>query len=241
MSILHSRHRRLRIAAVATVSVLALAGCGGSSGSAAKTESARPAGQILTDVRAAVSDASSVHLAGHVSSTTAVTLNLHLTRTGGSGTVSSKGLAIRVTRIGNAVYFTGTKAFYRHFTNAAGVALLDGKWLKVPATDSRFGAFSRLTDMRALLGQVLKPAGTVVKVRTRTLHGVRVIGLRDSADNGTLYVSATGVPYPVEIVNTGAHPGLVKFDNWDQPVTLRAPANPIHLGQLAKVGGPQSS
>ena len=54
-----------------------------------------------------------------------VTLDLHLDRTGGSGTVSSKGLAFQVTRIGNAAYFTGTQAFYRHFTNAAGVALLE--------------------------------------------------------------------------------------------------------------------
>jgi hypothetical protein len=238
VTVLRSHDRALRIAALATVSALALAGCGGSGGSAAKPEPAKPAAVILHDARAAVADATSVHLAGHVTSTTAIALDLHLARTGGSGTVSSKGLAFKVTRIGNAVYFTGTKAFYRHFTNAAGIALLNGKWLKVPPTDRRFAAYARLTDMRALLGQVMKPTGTVVKVGTRTIDGVRVIGLRDTTHRGTLYVSATGVPYPVEVVTTGAHPALVRFDHWDQQVTLRAPAGPLRLGQLEKLGGP---
>ncbi len=236
VTILGSYRRALRIAALAAVSVLALAGCGGSGGSA-KPEPARPAAQILHDVRAVVADATSVHLSGHVTSRTAINLDLHLARTGGSGKVSSKGIAFRVTRIGNAAYFTGTQAFYRHFTNPAGIALLNGKWLKVPATDTRFAAFSRLTDMTALLGQVLQPTGTVVKVGTQALDGVRVIGLRDTTHRGTLYVAATGVPYPVEVVTTGAHPAVVKFDHWNQQITLRAPANPIHLWQLKKLGG----
>lgn len=236
MTILRSHDYALRIAALATVCVLALAGCGGSSGSP-KPEPGRPAAQILHDVRAVVADATSVHLSGHVTSTTAINLDLHLARTGGSGSVSSKGITFTVTRIGNAAYFTGTQAFYRHFTNTAGIALLNGKWLKVPATDSRFAAFSRLTDMTALLGQVLKPTGTVVKSGTQALDGVRVIGLRDTTHRGTLYVSATGVPYPVEVVTTGAHPAVVKFDHWNQQITLHAPSDPIHLWQLKKLGG----
>jgi hypothetical protein len=233
--------RALRIAALATVSVLALAGCGGSGGTGAKPEPAKPAALILRDARAAVASATSVHLAGHVTSTTAVTLDLHLSRAGGSGTVSSKGLAFRVTRIKNAVYFTGSRAFYRHFTNAAGIALLNGRWLKVPPSDRRFIAFTRLTDMRTLLEQVLKPTGIVAKVGTRTIDGVRVIGLRDDTHRGTLYVSATGVPYPVEVVTSGAHPAVVRFDHWDQQIRLRAPAGPVRLGQLEKLGGPASS
>jgi hypothetical protein len=233
----HYRHRRALLRIVfATACALALAGCGGSGGSAAKPEPAKPAGQILHDVRVAVAAATSVHLSGHVTGTGTVALDLHLAQTGGSGTVSSKGIAFKVTRIGNIVYFTGTKAFYEHFTNAAGVALLDGKWLRVPARDSRFASFSRLTNLHSLLGQVLKPAGAVVKAGTRTLDGVRVIGLRDTSSHGTLYVAATGVPFPVEIVTTGAHPADVRFDHWNQQITLHAPPAPIRLGQLKRIG-----
>ena len=235
MTPLRPRARALATAALVTVSVLALAGCGGSSGGAAKPETARPAAQILRDVHTAVAAATSVHLSGHVTSTTPVTLDLHLDRTGGSGSVSSKDLAFRVTRIGNAAYFTGSQAFYRHFTSAAGIALLNGKWLKVPATDSRFAAFSRLTDMSALLRQVLAPSGSVVKAGTRTLDGVRVVGLRDTTHRGTLYVAATGAPYPVEVVTGGAHPALVKFDHWNERITLVAPSALVHLWQLQKL------
>ncbi|HEY2787835.1 MAG TPA: hypothetical protein VGI72_00195 [Gaiellales bacterium] len=223
------------LAALLTVCVLPLAGCGGSSGSADRPEPARPAAQILRDAHTAVAAATSVHLSGHVTSTTPVILDLHLDRTGGSGAVSSKGIAFRVTRIGNAAYFTGTQAFYRHFTNAAGIALLNGKWLKVPATDTRFSAFSALTDMTGLLGQVLQPSGTVVKAGTRTLDGLRVIALHDTTNRGTLYVAATGAPYPVEVVTGGAHPALVKFDHWNQAITLRAPSPLVHLWQLQKL------
>ncbi len=227
--------RGLPIAVIVTICVLALAGCGGSSGAAAKPETARPAAQILRDVHSAVAAATSVHLSGHVTSTTAVMLDLHLDRTGGSGAVSSKGISFRVTRIGNAAYFTGTQAFYRHFTNAAGIALLNGKWLKVPFTDSRFAAFSRLTDMTGLLGQVLQPTGTVMKAGTRTLDGVRVIALRDTTNRGTLYVAAKGAPYPVEVVTGGTHPAVVRFDHWNQRITLRAPSQLVHLWQLQKL------
>ena len=244
MTILRSHHHALRIAALATVSVLALTSCGGGSGGSSASakgngESAKPAAEILRDAGAAVAKATSVHLAGHVGGASEVGLDLRLGRAGGSGTVSTNGLVITVTRIGHAAYFTGSKAFYQHFTNAAAAQLLEGKWLKVPATDSRFAAFSRLTDMRALLGQILKPnQGTVVKAGTRILHGVPVIGLLDKTHKGTLYVSATGVPYPVEVVVTGgARPGRISFDHWDDAVTLSPPAHSIDLAQLSKLGG----
>jgi hypothetical protein len=241
MNSLRSPHHALRIAALAIVSVLALSGCGGGSGgsSAPKPngESAKTAAEILSDAGAAVAKATSVHLAGHVGGASTVGLDLRLARVGGSGTVSTNGLVIKVTRIGHAAYFTGSKAFYLHFTNAAAAQLLEGKWLKVPATDSRFAAFSRLTDMRVLLGQILKPSGTVVKAGSRILHGVPVIGLRDKTHKGTLYVSATGVPYPMEIVASGARPGRISFDHWDDVGTFTAPAHAIDLAQLAKLGG----
>jgi hypothetical protein len=220
----------------AAACALALAACGSSGAATTIRESAKPPGQILTDVRAAVAHATSVHLAGHVSSATPITIDLHLSRTGGSGTVASTGLRFEVTRIGRAAYFTGTQGFYRHFTNHAGIVLLNGRWLKVPANDPRFTSFAALTDMNALLGQILKPAGAVVKAGTKTVGGVRVVGLRDTS-HGTLYVAATGTPYPVEIVTTGAHAGSVRFDQWNRTITLHAPANPVRLGQLANAGG----
>jgi hypothetical protein len=231
--------RRVLVVLAAGAAVLGLSACGGSGSGASASfahESAKPAGQILTDVRAVVAAATSVHVSGHVGGQTRVGVDLHLSRTGGSGRVAASGLAFKVTRIGKAVYFTGNEGFYRQFTNAAGIRLLDGRWLKVPVTDKRFGSFTGLTDMSGLLGQLLHPSGTVTKIGVRTVGGQRVIALRDSANGGVLYVAATGVPFPVEIVSTGAHAGQVLLDHWNQKITLTPPARPVYLTQLQKAG-----
>jgi hypothetical protein len=237
-------HRRmLRIAVLAATGAVALTGCGGSGGPSTlhvklvNGESGKSAGQILRDVRAAVTKASSVHLSGDVQGTTTVGLDLYLAAKGGRGTVSTNGLRIRVTRIGNAAYLSSSNAFYRQFTNAAGMHLLQGRWLKVPVSNARFGAFGDLTDMQALLATILQPKGAVVKAGTQTLHGIAVIGLRDSTGGGTLYIAATGPPFPVELVQSGAHHGVVTFDHWGGPVVLRAPGHPVYLTQLGKRSG----
>lgn len=236
--------RRALAALAAGTAATVLAACGGSGPGATASfahEPAKPASQILTDVRSVVAAATSVHVSGHVGGSTRVAVDLHLSRTGGSGRVSASGLAFKVTRIGKAVYFTGNEGFYRQFTNAAGVRLLDGRWLKVPVTDTRFGSFSGLTDMTGLLGRLLHPSGTVTKIGTRTIGGQRVIGLRDTANGGVLYIAASGVPYPIEVVSTGVHAGQVLLDHWNQQITLSAPPRPVYLTELQKAGAFASS
>jgi len=242
-----SPQRVLRIAVLAAAAALALAGCGGSGGPStlhvkvAKPESAKSAGQILSDARAAVAKAASVHLAGHVEGTSPLGLNLHLGRAGGSGTVSTTAFVIRMTRIGHAAYFMGStvrsRAFYTRFTTAAGAHMLEGRWLKVPVSDTRFRAFNGLTDMQTLLATILTPNGSVIKAGTRMLHGVSVIGLRDATGDGTLYVAAAGVPYPLELVQARPHRGVIVFGQWNRPVSLNAPADPVYLSQLPKLSG----
>jgi hypothetical protein len=247
MTMPSSPQRLLRIAALTAAAALALTGCGGSGGPSTlhvkvtKPEPAKPAGQILSDARAAVAKATSVHLAGHVEGTSPLGLNLRLGRAGGSGTVSTTTFVIRITRIGHAAYFMGStvrsRDFYTHFTTVAGAHMLEGRWLKVPVSDTRISAFSSLTDMQALLAAILTPKGSVVKAGTRTLHGVSVIGLRDSSGDGTLYVAASGVPYPLELVQAGPHRGVIVFGQWNRPVALNAPAHPVYLSQLPKLSG----
>jgi hypothetical protein len=239
MIVLRPRRRILAAVLAASLAALGVSACGGSGSGAQASfanESAKPAKQILADVQSVVAAATSVHLRGRVGGKTPAEIDLHLYRTGGSGQVSSKGLAFKVTRLGKAVYLTGNEGFYRGFTNTAGVRLLDGRWLKVPVSNTRFAAFTGLTDMAGLLGQVLKPSGSVTKLGMRTVAGVRVIGLRDAGNGGTLYVAASGVPYPIEVVNTGANAGTVRFDHWNQHITLHAPPRPVYLAQLERAG-----
>jgi hypothetical protein len=64
-----------------------------------------------------------------------------------------------------------------------------------------------------------------------TYKGQPVIELKDSK-GGSLFVAATGTPYPVAIVGDGTHKGTVVFSGWNQPVTLTAPAGAIDQQQL---------
>lgn len=89
----------------AGAAVLAASACGGSGSDATTSfahESAKPASRILSDARSVVAAATSVHLSGRVGGSSAVAVDLHLSRTGGSGRVSASGLAFKVTRIGRA-------------------------------------------------------------------------------------------------------------------------------------------
>ena len=104
-----------------------------------------------------------MHLTGHVEGTSPLGLNLQLGRAGGRGTLSTTTFVIRIAVVAPA-YFTGSsghsRAFYTHFTTAAGAHMLEGRWLKVPVSDTRFSAFSGLTDMQTLLATILTPNGS---------------------------------------------------------------------------------
>jgi hypothetical protein len=52
-----------------------------------------------------------------------------------------------------------------------------------------------------------------------------VIVLKEQrASGGTLYIAASGKPYPVSIVSpNGGGAGAVNFDQWDKPVPISVP------------------
>jgi hypothetical protein len=61
-----------------------------------------------------------------------------------------------------------------------------------------------------------------------------VVAIRDASKGGTLYVAATGAPYPVAIVRTGAGDnGAVVFDGWNTSVAVTVPKNAVDLSKLS--------
>ena len=53
----------------------------------------------------------------------------------------------------------------------------------------------------------------------------------DSTKSGTLYVAATGKPYPVSVAKGSS--GSITFDSWNAAVTLNAPPNAVDISALA--------
>ena len=234
------RHH-IRIVLLAALSILAgtlaLAGCGGSSSSGNGLESKTPE-QILEATKAAASTASSVHIKGSiVSAGKPIALNMELLAgKGGKGTISQEGFTIQLIQTGGAVYINGSADFYKHVSGSAGAAaLLQGKWLKAPANSGELASLAELTDLAKLIDAALANHGTLSKGSTTTIEGQKAVTLHDNR-GGTLYVAATGKPYPLAIAKTGKESGRVVFNRWDQPVTLEAPAGAIDIGALQKGG-----
>jgi hypothetical protein len=217
---------------VLPLAIVTLAGCGTTSktnGIAAK----QPA-EALAAAKAAAHAASSVHVSGSAASGgSPITLDLDLVAgQGGRGQVSENGLSFEVIHVGNTVYIKGTPAFYRRVGGPAAARLLQGKWLKAPASVGSFASLASLTDLRQLADTTLAIRGRPARAGSATVGGQKAVGITNAARGGTLYIATTGPPYPVAVTEDGAGGGRIVLDRWNEPVSLAAPANALDITQL---------
>jgi hypothetical protein len=226
--------RRSSVAALLLALTLtaALAGCGSSStgnGVASKT----PA-EIVAAAQATADGASSVYISGTIVSTEApVSLDMELLAgKGGRGRIAQSGLSFELIQVGETIYIDGSAAFYRHIGGPAAAQLFQGKWLKAPAATGEFAPLVALTDQRRLMNSALATRGTLRNAGVTTVNGQKAVAVDDISEGGTLYVAATGKPYPIEVVKDGGKGGTVVFDRWNEPVTLVAPADAIDITKL---------
>ena len=225
--------RRLIVAVYVVLSVAVLAGCGGSK-STSNGVASKSADQIVAAAKAAASSATSVHAYGSGSDNgVPLVINLHIVAgKGGKGSLSEHGLSFQLVRIGSTAYIKGSSAFYKRFAGAAAAQLLQGKWLKASATSGQLAALTPLTDLSKFFDTALANHGKLAKSETKTVHGVEVIGVKDTTKGGVLYVATSGKAYPIEVTKTGASGGTLTFDQWNQPVALSPPPNAVDISKL---------
>jgi hypothetical protein len=220
----------------------ALPGCGGGSSSSSSSGSGvqdKSPEDILAATKVASDAARSVHVSGSiVSGGSPITLDMSLLAgKGGRGQLSEGGLSFELIQVGDTVYIKGSPAFYKHIGGSAAAQLLQGKWLKAPASNSDFSSLSQLTDLRQLVDQTLSNHGSsLAKIGTSTINGQKVVGITDKSKGGTLYIATTGTPYPIQIAKSGSGGGKINFDRWNSSVTVAAPANAIDVTQLQRAG-----
>jgi hypothetical protein len=224
-----------RVLASAVFSLLAAAGIAacGSGGPASNGVASKSPAAIVTAASTAVDGLKSVRIAGSlVSGTTPITLNLDLVAgKGASGSMSENGLSFQIIAIGNAVYISGSQAFWTHTGGAAMAALFKGKWLQTTASGN-FSSLSTLTNVHDLFPKLLGSSTAVVKGATSTVRGQKVVAITDAAKSSTLYVATTGPPYPIEVVGAGKQVGTIVFEDFNKPVALTAPAHAINVSGL---------
>jgi hypothetical protein len=209
----------------------AIAGCGSSDGNGIAKKT--PA-QIIEGAKILAAKATSVHVSGSlVSGGSPITLDMYLlANKGGRGKLSENGLSFELIQIHGTVFIKGSPAFYRHVAGATAAQLLQGRWLKAPANTGNLASLGSLTNLRQLLDATLAAHGPLVKGAITTVDGHKVLAVTDTSQGGTLYVAATGPPYPIAVTKTGAGAGRIVFDHWDGPVSVTAPANVIDITQL---------
>ena len=151
---------------------------------------------------------------------------------GASGEVLLGGVRVDLVRIHRVLYVKADAPFYSRAAGPTGARALAGRWLSTSAEVGPLAPLGQLTSVGELINATLARHGRLAGAHLTTLYGRSVVALRDPGRDSTLYVAATGTPYPLEIRTGGRHHGELVFDRWNQQVTLAAPPNPIDAEQF---------
>jgi hypothetical protein len=207
----HGRLGLMRTAAGAVVgaSCLAAAACGGLTAETLRASSiADPlAGQagnkVLTVATANAEAAASLTINGTVSqSGKSITIDLGIKRGQGcAGTVGESGVGtMKLVVIGETLYMKPDTEFWKSVAGNAGdasavIALLGGRYLKLPADGGSAAGVGSICDVSKLLNS--GATGRVTREAVTRLAGIRVLPLKLS-DGSTEYVTDTSKPEFVE-------------------------------------------
>ena len=135
---------------------------------------------------------------------------------GGKGRVALDGLSFRLIDVDDAVYINGSTAFYSRFAGVA-AARRAAREMAEGAPKRGRAAVARLAHATWAADEqhARRPRNALARP-TRDVDGQAAVGVSDTGEGGTLYVAATGAPYPLEIVKRGAGGGKIVFDRWNQ-------------------------
>lgn len=224
----HDRRLRGSRSAAAALAVLALvaAGCGSSSSSSGiASESPN---QIITSAKRAMSSLKSVRMVITNIPTANGRLDMDLSlvpHVGARGTFTIGGVPIQTVYVGGQLYMNAPAAFWRRF-NPPIASLLSGRWIHAPMNSS-LAAIVQLMNFTTAISRI--PTGhDNVKLGTTTVNGQSAVKLKGKSSGTIGYVATQGKPYILEISIPSSH-ATMSFSQFDQPVSLKAPANVLKL------------
>jgi hypothetical protein len=214
---------------------IALAACGPSTSTGAAPVQHRSTSQLVTQMKAAVRDAASMHMSGQVTAPGHPTgLDLDLLRGGDlAGTITQNGVPLHLIGADGKVYVKATPAFLRqvHAASAA-CSLICGKYVQLTSAEgsSLSGSLSMANLTSSLTNGLPRH---LTQVGTTTVNGQQAVVLHGS-DGSTLDVAAHGRPYPLRVIAPPGHHETVQFTRWNAIATPSAPpaSQVINLNKL---------
>jgi hypothetical protein len=232
--------------------LVGVAACGGSSPSGSTTtgngEASKPPKQILADAVRAANSASSAHMSGYMVDGPGHRVVFDVKFAKGRGAIGSltfDGLKADIVVIGNwnacppcKAYLRGSPAFWAYWASGAGISdpsALNGKWLEFSPTDYAASAalepFVTMADLQGVVEPLTSNMGALTKDAT-TYKDQSVVALYGPSKVRSVYVAATGTPYPVLVTLKGSSPASVSFDNWGKSVSVTAPSPAVDVSKL---------
>jgi hypothetical protein len=199
--------------------------------------------QILEATKTAALAQKSVHVSGKVveGGTTAASVDLSLVKgVGGYGTISMGKLSFQIVTTRTDMYLKADTSFWEMSGGAGMAALVGDRWVKMPVGQKGFAELGSMSDFTKMVGEVLKPSGTITKGATQTIAGQPALSLVD-ADGSTLWVATTGDPLPLLIsspasssASTQGASGGFTFSDWNTVADPVAPpaADTLDISKL---------
>jgi len=170
----------------------------------ANSEAKRAPAVVVADAIVALARSHSVKLTGSLDGA-AGRLGIDIVMSnghGGGGRLTQRGTLDFV--VAPPELFLRADAAYWMASGAdqATAANLAGKWLKTSTTNQRFTNLVQLADVVYWAKQIDLQSAPITKQRTTRYHGKKVVPIHDPTPGSetTLYVAATGTPYPVAVV-----------------------------------------
>lgn len=217
-----------RLSVMASLALLLCSGCG-SGGTSRKDLASGTAQEILASSEAAAAAANSVVVASKSSQGRLnFALALRLTGNGGQAKITLLGRTTEVIRVGHDLYVKGGPTLYRRLRITR--KLPSGTWLKTSVTGP-LRNLAAFTEVPGVVDRLLTASGAVTKGGTAILRGQHALRLDDGGKlfKGSIYVAATGRPYPIMIKKAGIEAGRTIFSSWNRPVAVGAPEPAVSL------------
>ncbi|MCU1676895.1 MAG: lipoprotein [Frankiales bacterium] len=187
---------------------------------------ATDAARIVSDMTAAVADATSVRYDGTIDQRgTPIAVAMTVGRDAARGTVDFGGGRISLLRAAGVLFLMAPTAVWRAqgVTDAPRLKRIDGKWVRLgPADAARFRVF---TDLPYLLSGFEQPGYAVMG--PRAVDGVPAVELRDAT--GTVLTVAGEAPHVPLTVTSAQGKGSLTFTRWNAPFTVTAPPDAVDL------------
>jgi hypothetical protein len=182
---------------------------------------------------AALTSAVAFRLKGHATDAGAlISFDMHYGATSSDGSITLSGATLRLRYASGDLFVKAGDRFWRQVgglgssaDDKAALALLHGKWVRLPAGMPGLSDIGQLAKRTKFLQLVATSDDNSSYTRgpAKTITAIPAVSVVGSDDGTTIYVPATGTPFPIRIENRGTDGGSFELSHYDEPFTAPLP------------------